>query len=104
MLTGFIRRWARSPIAYRNDHFILVWFGVIVGAVVALAVPTILLFSYRMGEPLYVKFFFSFFTWWPVFSVLGAILLFHDFWFSLGRSIKKIAALIGRIIAGIHRL
>lgn len=89
MLNGIIRRWARSPIAYRNDQFILVWFGVIVGGVVALAVPTILLFSYRMGEPLYVRFFFAFFTWWPVFSILGAILLFHDFWFRLSRSLKK---------------
>lgn len=90
MFTTFISRWTKSPIAFRNDKFILVWFGVIVGAVVALAVPTILILSYRLGEPLYVKFFFSFFTWWPVFSILGAILLFHDFWFRLGRSVKKI--------------
>jgi prolipoprotein diacylglyceryl transferase len=90
MLDKLINFWTRTPIALRTDRIIVVWFGVIVGGVAAFAIPVILLFSYEMTSMTYVRFFYSFFFWWPIFAILGSILLFHDFWFKLGGMIKKI--------------
>jgi prolipoprotein diacylglyceryltransferase len=89
MLQYLIDYWTRTPIALRTNKFILVWFGVIVGAVVLLAVTAILMLSYRLPYTEYRDFLFVFFMWWPFFSILGAILLFHDFWFALGDAVRK---------------
>ncbi len=89
MLNQLIGFWTKSPIALRTNNLIVVWFGIIVGIVVAMAIPTILFLSNSIEDQRYVRFFYAFFTWWPLFSIGGAIFFFHDFWFSLGRRIKQ---------------
>jgi prolipoprotein diacylglyceryltransferase len=89
-MNKLIRFWIKSPILLRTNSVIVVWFGVILGSVIALAVPTILILVYKIDQQQYIPFFYDFFTWWPIFSIAGAILFFHDNWLQAIKNFKKI--------------
>lgn len=90
IINGFLNFWTNSPIVKRTDTYVFVWFGIILGGILFFAVPTVLVMSHRIPNPKYTKFFYEFFTWWPLFSIGGSIFLFHDFWFSFGNFLKRV--------------
>ncbi|MGB8191367.1 MAG: prolipoprotein diacylglyceryl transferase family protein [Chitinophagaceae bacterium] len=90
MINKIIGFWTKSPVMVRRDNFLFVWFGVIVGTVIFLAVLTILSFSFRIGEPRYIDYFHYYFLWWPLAAIGGAIFLFQGFWLQLRDAIGRV--------------
>jgi len=90
MLNTFIKFWTKTPIMIRSANYILVWFGAIVGIILGASVTLALILSPRIENANYISFFNQYFILFPIIYVLGTLIFFQDFWFEIGKIIKRL--------------
>ena len=90
MLNTFIKFWTKTPIMIRSTNYILVWFGVIVVIILGASVTLALILSPRIENANYAPLFNQYFILFPIVYVLGTLIFFQDFWFEIGKIIKRL--------------